>query len=169
MTVGGEAAPLTGGCACGELRYRLLAPLFVHCCHCTRCQRETGAPFAHHALIEASHFEWSGVAPQYVAVPSDSGSRNRVARCSQCQTALWNAWGRAAPVTLYVRVGTLDEPARCPPQAHIFTRSTQPWLAAPPGAPVFRSWYDPEKLWPRESLERHAAAACAAKPARRPD
>jgi hypothetical protein len=32
-----------GGCTCGEVRYRLTSdPLFVHCCHCLNCQRQTG-------------------------------------------------------------------------------------------------------------------------------
>ena len=45
---------LEGGCSCGHVRYRLLSqPLFVHCCHCLSCQRETGASFALNAMIEA--------------------------------------------------------------------------------------------------------------------
>jgi len=47
----GEA--LEGGCTCGKVRYRLNSdPMFVHCCHCRWCQRETGAAFALNALEE---------------------------------------------------------------------------------------------------------------------
>ena len=43
-----------GGCTCRAVRYRLSSrPLFVHCCHCRWCQRETGASFALNAMIEA--------------------------------------------------------------------------------------------------------------------
>ena len=46
--------PMQGGCTCRAIRYRMTAaPLFVHCCHCRWCQRETGASFALHAMIEA--------------------------------------------------------------------------------------------------------------------
>ena len=46
--------PLHGGCTCRNVRYRMVTrPLFVHCCHCRWCQRETGASFALNALIEA--------------------------------------------------------------------------------------------------------------------
>ena len=37
---------LEGGCACATLRYRLASqPMFVHCCHCRDCQRQTGSAF----------------------------------------------------------------------------------------------------------------------------
>jgi hypothetical protein len=46
--------PVEDGCTCREVRYRLLTePLFVHCCHCRLCQRETGTAFALKAMIEA--------------------------------------------------------------------------------------------------------------------
>jgi hypothetical protein len=46
--------PIEGGCDCRAVRYRMLsAPLFVHCCHCRWCQRESGASFALNAMIEA--------------------------------------------------------------------------------------------------------------------
>ena len=47
-----------GRCACAHVRYRLLAdPLFVHCCHCLNCQRQTGSAFVVNALVEASRIE----------------------------------------------------------------------------------------------------------------
>lgn len=151
--------PLDGGCACGALRYRLQrAPMFVHCCHCTRCQRETGAPFAHHAMIEFTQFEVLHGEPAFVLAPTDSGGKHWVARCPACQTALWNEHGTRRAITRYVRVGTLDEPQRCPPRAHIFIRSKQPWLTLPEGAPAFAGYYDAAKTWPSESLARYAAA-----------
>jgi len=43
-----------GGCDCRRVRYRLATrPLFVNCCHCRWCQRETGSAFAINAMIEA--------------------------------------------------------------------------------------------------------------------
>ena len=48
----------SGGCACGEIRYRLdSAPMFVHCCHCAPCQSETGSAFVINALIESDRVE----------------------------------------------------------------------------------------------------------------
>ena len=160
-----EAAPgppFDGGCACGAVRYRLTDwPMFVHCCHCTRCQRETGGPFAHHAMIEFSHFEVLQGEADFVLVPTDSGGRHWVARCPDCRTAMWNEHGTRRAITRYVRVGTLDAPEACPPLAHIFTRSKQPWLALPEGSKQYPAYYDASKAWPKASLERYAAAKAA--------
>jgi hypothetical protein len=47
------AKKVTGGCACGSIRYQLLdKPMFVHCCHCDDCQRLTGSAFVLNAIIE---------------------------------------------------------------------------------------------------------------------
>lgn len=155
--------PASGGCACGTVRYRLLrAPMFVHCCHCTRCQRETGGPFAHHAMVEFNALVVDAGTPEAARVPADSGTMHRVMRCPQCRTAMWNEWGAAnRTVTLYVRVGTLDEPARFAPQAHIYMRSRQAWVMLDPAVPAFDAYYDAAKLWPPASLERYRTAKAA--------
>ncbi len=151
--------PFDGGCACGQVRYHLLDhPLFVHCCHCTRCQRETGTPFAHHALIEYTNFQITVGEPVYVLVPTDSGGKHWVARCPQCHTAMWNEHGTRKAITRYVRVGTLDEPGALPPLAHIFVRSKQAWILLDESTPKFRGYYDAAKAWPAESLARYDAA-----------
>ena len=56
----------------------------------------------------------------------------------------------------FVRVGTLDEPARLPPDIHIFTASKQPWVMLPPNIPAVAEYYKASELWPKESLERRA-------------
>ena len=49
---------MEGGCACGAVRYRMKRePMFVHCCHCTSCQTETGTAFVINALIESGEVE----------------------------------------------------------------------------------------------------------------
>lgn len=155
-------ARLDGSCACGTVRYRMHdLPMFVHCCHCTRCQRETGGPFAHHAMIEFCKFSVLQGEPQFVLVPTDSGGKHWVARCPSCQTALWNEHGTRKAVTRYVRVGTMDAPAALPPRAHIFTRSKQPWLVSPGDAPSYRAYDDAAKTWPAESIARYEAARSA--------
>jgi hypothetical protein len=56
-----------------------------------------------------------------------------------------------------VRVGTLDEPDRLPPDIHIYTSSKQPWVVLPPGTPAVAEYYDAKAHWPAASLERRAA------------
>lgn len=147
--------PLEGHCTCGAVRYRLTsAPLFVHCCHCRWCQRETGASFALNALIEADRVLLLKGEPEIVNTPSNSGKGQKIARCPTCRIALWSNYAGAGDAVRFVRVGTLDEPDRLPPDIHIFTSSKQPWVALPPGMPAVAEYYDREKYWPKESLER---------------
>ncbi|HKX09963.1 MAG TPA: GFA family protein [Stellaceae bacterium] len=148
---------LEGGCACGAVRYRLAsAPMFVNCCHCRDCQRQTGSAFVLNALIEADRVTLLAGAPECVPVPTDSGRPHDVYRCPQCRTAVWSDYGRRG-VMLFVRVGTLDDASALPPDAHIFTRSKLPWITLPADVPAFEVYYDMAKLWPAESLARRQA------------
>jgi hypothetical protein len=142
-----------GGCACGEVRYRLTSdPLFVHCCHCLNCQRQTGSAFVINLLIEAGRVELLSGDPQPVDVPRDDGSNQRIYRCPTCQIAVFSEYGR--PEVRFVRGGTLDEPAGVTPDVHIYTRSKVGWLTLPDSVPAFDAYYDSKTLWPAASLER---------------
>jgi hypothetical protein len=147
-----------GGCACSAVRYHLKeAPMFVHCCHCRDCQRQTGSAFVLNALIETGNIELEVGAPQPVPVPTGSGQPHDVYRCPHCGTALWSDYGRR-PGLRFVRVGSLDDPAAFPPDVHIFTRSKLPWIVLPAGQPAFAAYYDTVLLWPAPSLARRSAA-----------
>jgi len=158
----GDAGPkpiafLDGGCTCGAVRYRLHGrPMFVQCCHCHRCQRETGSAFVISAAIEADRVALMSGKPQPVSVLAPSGRPHDVYRCPACQVALWGEFGRRG-VLLFVRVGTLDDPAALPPDAHIFTSSKLPWVTLPPDVPAFEAYFDREKVWPAASLARRRA------------
>jgi hypothetical protein len=148
---------LEGGCACGAVRYRMMtAPMFVHCCHCLDCQRQTGSAFVLNALVEAARVELLAGQPVRSEMPTDSGRPHGIYRCAACGTAVWSEYGGRATLR-FVRVGTLDAPAALAPDVHIYTRSKQPWITLPAGVPAFEAYYDPQKLWPPESLARRRA------------
>jgi hypothetical protein len=150
--------PLEGGCDCREVRYRMQTkPLFVNCCHCRWCQRESGAAFALNAMIESDRISILNSKPELVDTPSQSGKGQKIARCPKCRIALWSHYAGAGPVLSFVRVGTLDTPDALPPDIHIFTASKQPWVVLPPGTPAVPEYYDREKYWPAESLARRQA------------
>ena len=126
--------PLAGGCTCRAVRYRMeTRPLFVHCCHCRWCQRETGASFALNAMIEADRVTLLAGAPELVDTPSESGRGQKIARCPKCRIAVWSHYAGAGPSVCFVRVGTLDQPDHLPPDIHIFTASKQPWVVLAAG------------------------------------
>jgi hypothetical protein len=147
--------PAEGGCACRAVRYRMLtAPLFVHCCHCTWCQRETGASFALNAMIESDRVEMLQGMVEVVDTPSNSGKGQKISRCPTCRIAVWSNYAGAGDKVRFIRVGTLDHPERCPPDIHIFTSTKQPWVVLPAGAPAVAEYYKSADYWPAESLER---------------
>jgi hypothetical protein len=148
---------LEGGCDCRHLRYRLISkPLFVHCCHCRWCQRESGASFALNAMIESDRLQRLAGEPELVPTPSQSGQGQQIARCPHCRIAVWSHYAGAGPLLSFVRVGTLDDPGALPPDIHIFTASKQPWVLLPPGTPAVPGYYEREAHWPAESLARRA-------------
>jgi hypothetical protein len=156
--------PFEGRCTCGAVRYRLTSgPLFVHCCHCRWCQRETGASFALNAMIETDRVVLLQGNPETVMTPTASGKGQKIVRCPACGVALWSHYAGAGDAVAFVRVGTLDEPDRLPPDIHIFTSSKQPWVVLPPGVPAVPEYYDRKQFWPAASLERRARLLQAAK------
>ena len=150
--------PAKGGCACQAVRYRIeTAPLFVHCCHCRWCQRETGASFALNAMIEADRVSLLSGEPEVVDTPSASGQGQKIARCPKCHVAVWSSYAGSGPILRFMRVGTLDNPDLLPPDIHIYTSSKQPWVIIPDTVPSVTEYYDREQYWSAESLERRLA------------
>jgi hypothetical protein len=148
-----------GGCSCGAVRYALSsAPMVVHCCHCSWCQRETGSAFAVNAVIEADRLTLTRGAVEYVMTPSASGKGQEIARCPACRVALWSHYAGSRRQTAFVRVGTMDDPAACPPDVHIFTSTKLPWVSLPEGMPAFAEFYPTsEGVWPDEGRARWKA------------
>lgn len=153
-----------GGCTCGQVRYRMSsAPIFVHCCHCTWCQRETGASFALNAMIETARIEVLAGAPETVLTPSESGKGQKIVRCPNCRVAVWSHYASLDTKLAFLRVGTLDTPSLSPPDVHIFVRSKQPWVVIPPRAEPYAIFYsDADRIWlfgPERMARRNALMA----------
>lgn len=153
-----------GGCTCRAVRYRMTSrPLFVHCCHCTWCQRETGTAFALNAMIEADRVVLRQGEVEAVATPSNSGKDQKITRCPTCRIALWSNYSGSGDAVRFLRVGTLDEPRHFPPDIHIFTSTKQPWVVLPQGAKAVPEFYRLSEMWPKESLARREAMKAAHK------
>ena len=150
---------LIGRCTCGEVRYRMnSSPMIVHACHCSECQRLSGGPFAINALVETDRIELLAGAPVPVPVKGTSGKLQSILRCPSCQVALWSHYPGAGPGIAFVRVGTLDDPGRLPPDIHIYTSTKLAWLELPAGAKVVEEFYSPADVWSAESRNRFRTA-----------
>ena len=149
---------MKGSCACGAVHYEMRAvPLIVHCCHCRWCQRESGSAFAVNAFIETKHVKLTKGTVEAVDIPSESGGGQRVHRCPACKVALWANYLGLGTDFSFVKVGTLDKPAQCPPDVHIYTESKQGWVNINDGRPVFERYYRRDEAWSDASMVRFRA------------
>lgn len=129
---------------------------------CRLCQRQTGASFALHAMIETNRLKVLKGEPEVITVPSSSGAGQSITRCAKCHCSVWSAYlclGREAEVLLSLDVGTLDNPDLCPPEYHIYTRFKQPWIVLSDSAPAFEAGYDRYQYWTSEQNERRNKAS----------
>lgn len=152
-----EFALCEGGCACGKVRYRVTsAPLIVHACHCLLCQRQTGSSNAVNALIEADRVIVAKGRIEKVLYDTPSGRGQLIARCASCKVALWSNYliNNQGDHLRFLRVGTLDNPSRMPPDVHIFTDTKQFWYVIANDTPSFRRFYDQKTTWSQSSLKR---------------
>jgi hypothetical protein len=139
----------------GAVHYRLGdKPMFIQCCHCRNCQKQSGGPFVINGMIERDRIEITAGAPTPHEMKTDSGYPHDIWRCDDCGSALWSDYGRRGTL-VFLRVTTLDAPLT--PDAHIFTRSKLPWVSLPEGMRAFEIYYDMQKEWAPESLARRAA------------
>jgi hypothetical protein len=127
------AAPYSGQCLCGAVRYRADAePLAVYACHCTDCQRRTGSAFSFTVVVARSALQLvAGTTVPYFAELPD-GRVKKGQMCVACGTRLWGEAKDRSIVAL--THGALEQPTGLTPVAHVFTRSAQPWLKLPEGA-----------------------------------
>jgi hypothetical protein len=145
---------LNGKCGCGAVSYTMKTrPIVVHCCHCTDCQRLTGSAFVLNAILEADQFECDGPV-QKATFPTPSGKGQTVTRCAECGVAVFSSYLVREGKLRYIRVGTLDDPAACPPDVHIFTSTKLPWVELGTQIPAFEKGYDFSKVLSPESRAR---------------
>src|SRR5215471_1628834 len=121
--------PLTGGCACGGVRFEIDAPLVeASWCHCTRCQRRTGTAASPQARIE----------PGSLRVVSGAGllGEFRPERgfpkvfCGECGSSLWSR-SPDDPGRLSVRLGAFDRDPGIRPSYRQFVAYAAPWALIP--------------------------------------
>ncbi len=155
MPIDPTCETLGGHCSCGHVRYSLRGPaLFVHCCHCRWCQRETGSAFALNVMVESDRVELLQGSVETIDTPSNSGKGQKIVRCPHCRVAVWSHYAGAGEAVCFVRAGTLDDPDRVTPDIHIFTESKLPWVVLPADVPAFPQYYPVKEHWPAESLDR---------------
>jgi hypothetical protein len=122
--------PLTGGCLCGGVRYEVSEPLLAASyCHCTRCQRRSGAAASAQARVAPGSFlVTAGDDLVGVYDPGDGGFLK--AFCSRCGSALWAVDPNDNEVRS-VRLGTFDGDPGVRPSYRQFVAYAAAWEPIP--------------------------------------
>jgi adenylate cyclase len=131
--VGGKKVPVTGGCLCGEIRYRVTEPaLDTNFCHCRMCQKFSGAPVTVGSTYPASAVQFTKGEPRYYK-SSPFAERGFCANCGSSLTyrplvppvtPAWANW-------ILIYTGSLDNPAPNAPTWHLGVESQMPWFDIP--------------------------------------
>ncbi len=143
-----------GGCSCGEIKYLLLDnPIFTHACHCSLCKKISGSAFIINSLLESWKFSLEAGKLVNCVGPSGSKKKHIVKRCSNCFEPIVSFFGPTEYLAV-VKVGSLTEPNRFPPQAHVFVCQKLDWLMLDERIPKYKNFYDFERVLPSASYDR---------------
>ncbi|MEM7405611.1 MAG: GFA family protein [Pseudomonadota bacterium] len=127
MSSDSQPSAMTGGCACGEVRYQVEGvPLLMSNCHCRDCQHATGSAYLPAVIVKRRECSFViGELTWYESV-ADAGHAMQRGFCATCGSpvALQNG---AAPGVTVLYAASLDDPAAYAPSRDIYVASAQPW------------------------------------------
>src|ERR1019366_6824023 len=84
-----DSPALTGGCACGKLRYECdEKPIVQLICHCRDCQRASGSAFAAVLFVPSDRLTFKRAEPKYHSVKAESGRTMQRGFCGECGSPL---------------------------------------------------------------------------------
>jgi len=124
--------PITGGCLCGKIRYEVSqAPQNVIACHCTHCQKISGAGSSHNAVLPTSAITFTAGQPKCYRDTGQSGNILHRYFCADCGSSLYSQREKNPEMTI-LKVGTLDKPGDMKLIMNIWTNSARPWMYIDP-------------------------------------
>jgi hypothetical protein len=118
---------IDGACHCGRISYEAeIDPERVVICHCTDCQKSSGAPYRANVPVAAARFRLSGEPKTYVKTAA-SGNKLALSFCGECGSALFSAKADN-PVVFNLRLGAVKQRAQLTPRAQFWCNSAMPWV-----------------------------------------
>jgi hypothetical protein len=125
-----------GGCLCGSVRYRIRGEVGpASYCHCSDCRRVTGSAFNVGVAVAVADFTVEG-RPDAYTTRGDSGRELTRHFCPQCGSPIYTS-APAHPETVYVKAGTLDDPALVRPELEAWCASKVAWADIPANLRTF--------------------------------
>jgi hypothetical protein len=139
-------AEMTGGCQCGQVRYRLAGERpGIWACHCGECQKQSGSAFGLSLPASAADFVRTGRLASWERKTA-SGSRTQGFYCPDCGGRIYHVSNRRVG-WLMVKAGTLDDTSWLVPSAHIWVSRKQPWVTLDPAVPAHETQPDDMAAW----------------------
>ena len=131
------ASSYNGGCLCGAVRYTIAAPIAeLRACHCTNCQKASGAGGSVNAAVKSTDFKLTKGEPRRYSGIADSGRTLNRFFCAECGSPIYSQRA-AAPEMMMVRAGTLDDSSGLKVTASIWTKSARSWGHIEPSSKQF--------------------------------
>jgi hypothetical protein len=131
---------ISGGCACGAIRYQCTAkPIMMLHCHCRDCQRSSGAASVSAMIVPGEAFKLLQGSPRFYASTSEMGGHVQRGFCESCGSPVLAKFD-AAPQLVGIRPGSLDDPGCFQPQLDMWTSDAQPWDVMNPALPKFEKY-----------------------------
>jgi hypothetical protein len=116
--------PITGGCYCGQLRYKAAGgPISQANCHCANCRRAAGAQSVAWITVRGSDFEFEKGTPKRYRTDTNAWRTF----CDICGTSL-TYQSDSRPGQVDITVGSLDRPEDFPPTKDVFPEEKLPWV-----------------------------------------
>jgi hypothetical protein len=134
--------PITGGCACGAIRYEITAePVIMLKCHCRDCQHVTGSGYAPAFLVPADALRVTHGQLRYHLTPSIRRGKHKRGFCPDCGSRITGGeFEKGESPFVGVLASSLDDPIVFKPQMDIFVSDAQPWDQMDPAIPKFEQY-----------------------------
>ena len=151
---------LTGGCACGAVRYKCSdKPIVELICHCRDCQHASGSTSSAVLLVAGDRVTFEGAEQQFHTVTTAAGNRLSRGFCPTCGSPVSGRWEGNAPVYSMLRAlhaGSLDDPSTFSPTVEDWISRAYPWHTFHPDTLKFEEKPTPESV--RDRIRAYFAA-----------
>ena len=121
---------ITGSCLCGSVRFEVTPPFAAfRYCHCSRCQKASGAAHAANGFVPVSQFKWLAGESLVRRFDLPGAKRFAVSFCTQCGTRVPHNINTTE--NMLIPAGVLDSDPAARPSSSIFWKSKAAWYVPP--------------------------------------
>lgn len=133
------ARKYTARCACGAISFEFdTDPAFIAVCHCLDCKKASGGEAATFFGVPEEDFTLTSGKPKAFRYIAQSGKKLDRNFCPNCGARVFTSNLESFPGTIFVTIGSLDNPEGIEPVLEMFTRRRLEW-AMPLELPQFET------------------------------